>query len=45
MATGDIQKNTQALKQELDKPKPDLVKCKTLLDQLKVRNPRIQNVL
>ncbi|XP_026685927.1 26S proteasome non-ATPase regulatory subunit 8-like [Diaphorina citri] len=43
MATGDIQKNTQALKQELDKPKPDLVKCKTLLDQLKVRNPRIQN--
>ncbi|KAI5714207.1 hypothetical protein M8J76_012906 [Diaphorina citri] len=35
MATGDIQKNTQALKQELDKPKPDLVKCKTLLDQLK----------
>uniref|UniRef100_A0A8D8UQH1 26S proteasome non-ATPase regulatory subunit 8 n=1 Tax=Cacopsylla melanoneura TaxID=428564 RepID=A0A8D8UQH1_9HEMI len=35
MASGDIQKNTQALKQELEKPKPDLIKCKSLLDQLK----------
>lgn len=35
MSQADIQKNAQALKQELEKPKPDLIKAKTLLDQLK----------
>lgn len=42
MTNADIQKSCKSLEQEMDKSKPDLIKCKTLLDQLRIALTTLQ---